>query len=184
MLNFERYIKHKKPGRIKYFSIPYIGKSSGIIRNFLQSLDSNICISFGRYNTSKENFFTKIKDKNPLDQNSGVVYSVPCLGCPKVYVGETSQYLKSRISQHKHDVKSRRTSTALACHTLDMGHQFDFDNVCVVGREDNGSKRKILEVINIVKNIERTVNYKTDTNNLASVYMSIINDKYSIAHRL
>ena len=101
-----------------------------------------------RYNANYEKVFSKTKDKRPLLQNSGVVCKVPYLGCPNVYVGEASQPLKKRISQHGYDVKIRSNSTALASHTLDTGHSFDFENTAIIGRERHNKKRKILEVIN------------------------------------
>ena len=110
-----------------------------------------------------------------MNQNSGVVYSIPCSGCPGSYVGETRQPLKRRLSQHKNDIKNRKDHTALSRHALDSGHNFNFDEAKIVGREDNDKKRKILEVVNIIKN-KKSVNFKTDTDGFAKVYSSIFHD--------
>ena len=37
----------------------------------------------------------------PLDQQKGVVYSIPCNGCPKVYIGQTSWTLRHRLAEHQ-----------------------------------------------------------------------------------
>lgn len=144
------------------------------IRRMLQKLDPKINVTFGKHNTMKQKFFSKIKDPTPKEQNSGVVYKVPCSGCPKVYVGETSQLLELRVSQHKKDVEHRSRHTALAKHAYETGHRFAFEDTTIVGRENNMKKRKILEVVNIVRH--DTVNFKTDTENLCTVYKTMIRD--------
>jgi len=107
----------------KYFSIPFIGRSTIIIRKFLQSLDEKICVSFRNYNTIRDNFFSKTKDRTSLLKDSGIVYMVECSDCPSVYVGETSQSLKKRISQHSNDVKNGIHSTAFSSHALENDHK-------------------------------------------------------------
>lgn len=156
-----------------YFSLPFIGPSSHIIKKSLSSLDNKIRISFGSHNTMYQKLFSKTKDKIPPLLNSGVVYKIPCSSCPLVYVGETSQLLKKRISQHKNDVKEGNGVTALAQHTFDTTHVFDFNRADIVARENNNKKRQIFEVINIIRN--NTVNFKTDTNGFSCVYKTILN---------
>ena len=89
-------------------------------------------------------------------------------------MGETSQLLKVRLSQHQTDVENQIRRTALTIHAKEEKHVFDFDNTSILAREDNTRKRKLLEVINITRN--NTVNYKTDTANLCTVYKIIIRD--------
>ena len=43
---------------------------------------------------------SKIKDKLPSDQNSNVVYRVPC-SCGKFYIGGTVRRLEARLKEHK-----------------------------------------------------------------------------------
>ena len=165
----------KSCDRVRHFSMPYVGPSSMMIRKILQGLDPKINISFGRHNTGKEKFFSRIKDKTPTLQNSGVVYKIPCLGCPNVYVGETSQRLQARVSQHNSDVQNQKNHTALATHAVEMGHVFDFQAASIVGRENNMKKRKTLEAFNIIK-YENNVNFKTDANHLRNVYETLIHN--------
>ena len=42
-----------------------------------------------------------IKDKIPLLKNSNIIYSIPCMGCHQVYIGQTSRLLERRIYEHK-----------------------------------------------------------------------------------
>lgn len=49
-----------------YYSMPYFGKSSMIIRKILYDSDSNLSISFGKHCTGRDKLFSKLKDKLPL----------------------------------------------------------------------------------------------------------------------
>ena len=104
---------------------PYVGTSSDIIRKLLEIATPIMKIS------SRE---LKIK---PLYSETLVLF----IRFPALTV-ETSQLLKKRLSQHKNDVKKHSDNTALAEHTLDSGHMFDFENCTIVGRENNNKKRK------------------------------------------
>lgn len=172
--------KHKKepaPGthvsQKKFFSIPYVGRSSMIIRKHLLRLDDKISISFSSHNTGKENLFSLTKDKTPKEKRSGVVYSIPCSDCPQKYIGETRQHLKTRVLQHEKDVRKGSDHTALSSHALETGHKFSFIETKIVGTENNDKKRKILEVVNILKE-PNAVNFKTDSQGLSNVYTTLI----------
>ena len=96
-----------------------------------------------------------------------------------IYVGETSQRLKDRVAQHKYDVSKSKDNTALASHALKEGHIFDFSNVSILGREEKEKKRRILEVINIIKRNDCTVNFKSDVNNVSKVCTSLLFNRLS-----
>ena len=98
--------------KIKYYSIPFVGQSSLIIRKILRSLNPNNCILSSNY-AIYQHFFSKIEDSHSLTpkKKSGVVFKVPCSDSPFVYVGETSQLLQKGISQRKNDVKDENGHT-------------------------------------------------------------------------
>ena len=76
-------------------------------------------------------FFSKTKDISTLT-NTDVVYQIPCLNCPRPYVGETLQHLSKRVNHHKNDQASHKkdvnklikNGTALAKHPRDENHFF------------------------------------------------------------
>ena len=47
---------------------------------------------------------TKGKQSKPKNQGS-VIYSIPCNGCNREYIGETSRGLGKRIAEHKNDIQ-------------------------------------------------------------------------------
>ncbi|OCT55666.1 hypothetical protein XELAEV_18000201mg [Xenopus laevis] len=53
-----------------------------------------------------------------------VVYAIVC-PCGKIYVGETVQKVKSRISQHKSSIKSGNLALPLSRHFKEFGHTVD-----------------------------------------------------------
>ncbi|OCT95838.1 hypothetical protein XELAEV_18013528mg [Xenopus laevis] len=53
-----------------------------------------------------------------------VVYVIVC-PCGKLYVGETVQKVKSRISQHKSTIKSGNLALPLSRHVKEQGHTSD-----------------------------------------------------------
>lgn len=76
-----------------------------MIRKILRSFHSKISITFGNYNTGKYEFFSRIKDKYPIEQISGVVYKVRCSDCSGVYVRKTCQLHEAGASKHSYDIK-------------------------------------------------------------------------------
>jgi len=107
------------------------------------------------------------KDKIPTEKTTGCVYKVPCINCDKVYIGETSRSLKTRINEHKDDVdknsqtrytranrKSSQTEqhkSAITDHTSRENHVIDWDNVRPIVKETHTRSRQIHESIQIRK---------------------------------
>ena len=70
----------------------------------------------------------QIQPKDPvlMEEWKGVVYSIACEGCPKVYTGQTGRCLKQRVSEHQRAFKKGDVRTsALDDHVLEIGHAVD-----------------------------------------------------------
>ena len=79
---------------------------------------------------------TKVKPSQPDTDIKGVVYRIPCKDCDETYIGETGRTLKTRLQEHKRDVRLGHTTTnAVAYHAHSQLHQIDWDNAEVVDRE-------------------------------------------------
>ena len=125
------------------------------------------------YDNKLDKLFSRIKDRNPRDFESNVIYSIQCNDCEGKYVGVTSQWLKNRVSKHRSECNLGRTACALACHATDNNHSFDFQNVTILDRERNYFGRLFLEMYHI--NIqENTVNFRTDVEGLSDNYAYVI----------
>lgn len=154
--------------KLKYFKLAFFPGLSYKLHNVFKGFGCKT--SFYNIIDINKKFFTNIKDKTPPSMQSGLVYKIPCQDCDKVYVGQTKQYLKDRVRQHKNDGKhlEAENKTALTQHTHREGHRFNFENVTILDREQHYFRRLLSEMIYIRRN--KSVNYREDTNNLSTVY--------------
>ena len=66
---------------------------------------------------------TRVKDTLPLEKYSNVVYWISCGGCSKVYNGETTRRLETRLKEHQEALRRRITEkSAVAEHAWDNQH--------------------------------------------------------------
>ena len=73
------------------------------------------------------------KDSVPVEEQKGVIYCVPCNGCPEKYIGQTKSCLKHRLAEHRHALKKGNVATSpLAEHTLEKGHPVDLSKAEVI----------------------------------------------------
>ena len=140
--------------------------------------DYNIKIIYKNTNTFHKEIFSKLKDNTDLLLQSEIIYSINCNSCNAIYIGQTKQYLKNRINQHKNSIQKKKLTpnipnTALSDHAVDNLHNFNFNNVKILNKETNYKKRLILEMIHIKKEL-KSINYRTDITNLNSIYNNLI----------
>ena len=63
----------------------------------------------------------------PLQQKAGVIYRIPCNGCPRVYVGQTGRTLAQRLREHKQAlVSGHLAQSAVAEHAAQESHDIDW----------------------------------------------------------
>jgi hypothetical protein len=158
-----------------YAGLQYIPHMSESVRRVLESNSPRLKIAFSTPNSLKKTVFSNTKQKIEPLERSGVVYKIDCLGCDASYIGETSKKLKTRVHQHKNDIKNKNkpgNKTALVNHTLEENHTFNFDEAKIIDYETNARKRLILETGHIIMN--DTVNLKTDSRHLGPIYHNII----------
>jgi hypothetical protein len=79
------------------------------------------------------------------------VYNIPCLGCPNVYVGETTQLLRSRVYKHKRDVQNLKNQNPSLLSCPQNGTCLRLCGDSIDGWEENTKNRKTLEVVKIFK---------------------------------
>lgn len=160
--------------RPKFYSVPYV---PGLSEKLSKILDSdNTKLAFKNKKTVGT-LFSKTKDPIDLGKAKNVVYDIPCQpSCGKKYIGQTKNFLSKRVETHKNDCEKAVTpySTALNVHSKETGHKFQFNSAKVLGTEPNLFKRDILEMLHIKRNIDTTVNFRTDVNNLNKCYSGLI----------
>ncbi|XP_058820994.1 uncharacterized protein LOC131683172 [Topomyia yanbarensis] len=165
----------------KYASIPYIPCLSEKIGKLLRKND--VTAAYKPTNKIKSTVFTMLKDKIPKMQQTNIVYSIPCGVCDnKEYIGQTSQTLEKRITQHKNSIRTRTSCTGLTQHTTEQGHHFDFSKTHVLERVNNEANRLTAEVLHIKLREESAVNLQRDAASFSYAYNGLLNKLRSTQH--
>lgn len=158
-----------------FYSVKYIpGLTDN--RNIRNTINNNnkICFAYKPSHTLNS-LFTNTKAPIEKQQQSNVVYKIPCKGndnerCNLVYIGTTKRTLSTRISEHKMNINKRKESTALSQHMIKTGHIADFDQIKILDKEKVAKKRYTKESLHIQRNIAITMNLKEDTDNINASY--------------
>ena len=87
-----------------FVSLPYV---EGLSEKILGILRSYIINTAFKNQKNPNMIFKQTKDKLPIEQDSNIVYSVPCKGnnCKAVHIGQTKRFLKNRLNEHKNNIR-------------------------------------------------------------------------------
>lgn len=162
---------------VRYCSVPY---KKDIFEKMKYAFKKRNVRLIGRPgDTLKNELFSTVKDKVPLEKRSGVVYNVDC-ACGANYIGQTCQYVKKRIKQHQDQARSSNVAhSSLTDHVINNpDHKVGWDEFKVIDVERNLSKRLIKEGIHIKKELlfseNICLNTQIDCCNLKDVYVPFI----------
>lgn len=78
---------------------------------------------------------------------------------------------KPYFSQHKLSVKNLKTNTALSKHCVE---NFDYGKTKILEKGDKYKYKLFLEMFHIKEN-EKSINNRTDIENLSNLYFELIN---------
>lgn len=161
--------------RKRLLVIPYIKKLSEMVVSSIKKTNKNFNFIVGYRCMNKLNKFIRThKDKNQQSGNSNVVYKINCGDCDASYVGQTKRQLKTRIKEHKNNIRveSKRLSV-ISEHIIQENHTFDWDNVKILDVETNYHKRLVSEMLHI-KEQKNGLNLNKDTEMLSDSYSDIL----------
>lgn len=85
-------------------TLPYVKHLLELIHRTLTPM--GICTCFCPYQTLRQRL-THLKDRIEPDRQTGVVYSIPCRSCTKVYIGRTGHTLEHCLREHRRALVSR-----------------------------------------------------------------------------
>ena len=116
---------------------------------------------------NKMNRFIKTgKDRLCKEDHCGMVYKINCLDCESSYIGQTKRKLKTRIKEHKVDIRrSISKMSVVSRHQVNEMHELDWDNIRILDTEQSLLKRRIFEMIYIKSQIS-SINKQSDTEGL------------------
>ena len=162
--------KPKPDSGPKYCKFPYIPQIVSKIKNVFAS--EHIKLAFYNYHPLKK-YFSRIKDTTKLEYKSNLIYSIPCKDCDQQYVGQTSNWLKQRLTAHKSDINTKKKRCALAIHMNTKNHKPDFDNVTIRRTIGNRKSREFVEMVEINRT-PNNMNFRSDVNNLHVGYSYLL----------
>jgi len=154
----------------RFFTIPYIKHFSEKYSKFRDKFKLAYSI-----NNKLNNFIKTGKDKIEHMQQMGVVYHINCNNCDASYVGQTKRKLETRIKEHQRDInKKTGTLSTISLHRQEEAHEFDWENVKILDKEQSYSKRLTSEMLHI-KRQKSPLNIQSDTIFFPENYTTIVN---------
>ena len=110
--------KENKPARNDRFIIL---PRSEHLRSILEGLSQATGIKVIERSGKKIGDIIRCKEKKIVNENS-IVYRIPCRGCQKSYICETYRGLKTRIAEHRRDIKNHRETNSMVLHVNEEDH--------------------------------------------------------------
>ena len=68
-----------------------------------------------------------------------------CKNCPKMYIGQTSKKISTRLTEHQNAIQCHDHLSLPASHADDNGHKFDFQNIKLLGKAQTKEAREFIE---------------------------------------
>ena len=154
-----------------YRTIPFV---NGLSKQLISVLSTIPGLRVALKNTKTvRNIYTRLKDTTPVKQQSEVVYLIPCKDCQEVYIGQTSRNLSARITSHKSDTRTNKSTCQLAKHNNELNHAADYEGVKILDSEVNYKKRTFLEMVRIAQT-STAMNSRRDIEGLSSIYVYLL----------
>ncbi|VDM06340.1 unnamed protein product [Schistocephalus solidus] len=88
---------------------------------------------------------TRAKDPTVKEQQTNVIYRIPCANCPSAYVGHTGRQLGTRINEHKLAIRRRDPLYHVLAHAVDCDHRFNWDATEVDAMANTKHAREFLK---------------------------------------
>jgi len=158
--------------------LPYVNPLTDFIST---NIDSSKALSMFRFRClHKLSRIIKVhKDiDQPMSKNN-VVYKIFCKDCEASYVGQTKRQLKTRLKEHKNNVKLDQSKhSVISEHIIKYNHSFDWENTKIMDYESRYYKRIVSEMIHIKEQKVR-LNLNSDTELLDETYFDVLSELIS-----
>ena len=133
----------KHGSRKRAIQAPYI---RGLSESIRKCLNRRKIKTFFKPINKLSSYVSLPKDPTLFTQRCGVVYQVSCTDCESVYVGQTKNSLKTRLTQHYAAFRHMHLEkSALAEHAIQCDHRIDGDNPKVLSYQNVFNKRMFVE---------------------------------------
>ncbi|VDN26328.1 unnamed protein product, partial [Dibothriocephalus latus] len=86
-----------------------------------------------------------MKDPIAKEQQSNVIYRIPCADFYCAYVGHMGRLLGTRIKEHKLAVLRKDLLSLVFAHAIECCHRFNWDDTEIVSMANTKPAREFLE---------------------------------------
>ena len=146
--------------------LPYVPRYFEALSKILR----NVGIFVGsKLHLTLKDLLPKAKDSVERSSRPVAVYQIPCRDCTGIFIGETEPACKTRLTEHKRDLKLENLAkvddnnfnkkTALVKHVITRDHRVDWDHSKILTCETDFTKRRFLESF-FIHNPENAINDK------------------------
>ena len=82
--------------------LPYVPRHFEALSKILRNVGILVC---NKPHLAVKDILPKAKDSVERSSRPGVVYQISCRDCPSIYIGEIGRAYKTRLAEHKRDLK-------------------------------------------------------------------------------
>ena len=120
--------------------------------------------------------FAKPKDSVTKEQQTDVIYSIPCKDCDNEYIRQTKRQFGTRLKEHQKAVFfCKKENSALSEHTCLTNHTIGWDNSKIITTNRRYHQRLCLEAWHI--NSAHALLNREDGGLLPDAYLQLISKK-------
>ena len=146
--------KNCKNENIKYSKLPYIGKTSYIVKEKVRHLSTTFCKNITVqlvFSSFKIGSYFSYKDMVPPLFKSRVIYEFVCLGCNAKYIGLTTRHLGTRIAEHLNIEKNASTIATHLKQNIECGKLCNKECFKYIDFGETEAHLRIKEALHIMK---------------------------------
>ena len=146
--------------------LAYVPRYFEALSKILRNVEILVC---SKPHLTLKDILPKTKDSVERSSRPGVVYQIPCQDCTGIYIGENGWAYKTRLAQHKRDLRPENLAkvddnnfnkkTALVKHVITKDHRVDWDHSKILTFETDFTKRRFFESF-FIHNSENAINDK------------------------
>nr|VZI35292.1 unnamed protein product [Spirometra erinaceieuropaei] len=130
------------PEHRKFYSLPYM---QGISEAIARQLNRFGIFIAHKPASSVRATLSRVKDPIPKEQQTNVIYRIPCANCSCDHVCHTGRRLGTRINEHKLAIRRRDPLSLVFAHALECDHRFNWEGTEVVAMANTKHAREFLE---------------------------------------
>lgn len=109
--------------------------------------------------------------------NSNIMYTINCSSCDASYVGQTERQLQTKLTDYQRFYQTYKRQSDVNWHRNDLGHDFQWDKVEILDKEQFYHKRLISEILHI-KTQKAGVTLMKDAELLDAIYTPVLKKLY------